>query len=65
MLNQIAKAKEIEVTDAEVDFEIAMMAQQYNMEEKRIRELLGDNINNLRNDVRQKKIINFLLENNE
>jgi hypothetical protein len=35
------------------------------MEEKRIRELLGDNINNLRNDVRQKKIINFLLENNE
>jgi len=65
VLNEIAKAKEIEVTDAEVDFEIAMMAQQYNMEEKRIRELLGDNINNLRNDVRQKKIINFLLENNE
>ncbi len=65
VLNEIAKAKEIEVNDAEVDFEIAMMAQQYNMEEKRIRELLGDNINNLRNDVRQKKIINFLLENNE
>ncbi|OQC09741.1 MAG: Trigger factor [Tenericutes bacterium ADurb.Bin087] len=65
ILNEIAKIKEIEVSDAEVDFEIAMMAQQYNMEEKRIREILGENIKNLKNDIRQKRIMDYLIEHNE
>lgn len=65
VLNEIGKIKEIEISDAEVDFEIAMMAQNYKMEEKRIRELLGDNINNLRNDIRQRRIIDYLVEHNE
>ena len=41
------------------------MAMQYNMEEARVRELLGDNISRLREDVRHQMIMNFLVENNE
>ena len=63
--NEIANREKIEVTDAEVDFEIARMAQQYNMEEKRIREILGENVQNLKNDIRQRRIIDFLVENNK
>lgn len=65
IINEIAKLENIEVTDEIVDFEIAKMAMQYNMEEARVRELLGDNISRLREDVRHQMIMNFLVENNE
>ncbi|MFA5660231.1 MAG: trigger factor [Bacilli bacterium] len=63
--SEIAKLEKIEVTDAEVDFEVSKMAQTYQMEEKKIREILGDNINNLKSDIRQRRIIDFLVENNK
>jgi trigger factor len=59
---QIADNEKVEVSDAEVDFEVARMAQ---MEEKQIREILGENIKNLKNDIRQRRIIDFLVENNK
>ncbi len=62
---QIADNEEIEVSDAEVDFEIARMAQSYNMEEQQIRDILGENIKNLKNDIRQRRIIDFLVEHNK
>ncbi|MDY0214182.1 MAG: trigger factor [Bacilli bacterium] len=62
---QIADNEKVEVSDAEVDFEVARMAQMYNMEEKQIREILGENIKNLKNDIRQRRIIDFLVENNK
>jgi len=65
IINEVAKLENIEVTDEIVDFEIAKMAMQYNMEEARVRELLGDNISRLREDVRHQMIMNFLVENNE
>ncbi len=65
IINEIAKLENIEVTDEIVDFEIAKMAMQYNMEEARVRELLGDNISRLREDIRHQMIMNFLVENNE
>ena len=63
--SEIAKLEKIEVSDAEVDFEVSKMAQTYQMEEKKIREILGDNINNLKSDIRQRRIIDFLVENNK
>lgn len=63
--NEIAKLENIEVSDAEVDFEVARMAEQYKMEEKRIREILGENIKNLKTDIRQRRIMDFLVEHNK
>lgn len=63
--SEIAKLENIEISDAEVDFEISKMAHSYQMEEKKIREILGDNINNLKSDIRQRRIIDFLVENNK
>lgn len=62
---EIAKLENIEVSDAEVDFEVAKMAEMYNMEEAKIREILGDNIKNLKSDIRQRRIIDFLVEHNK
>lgn len=61
---EIAKLEKIEVSEADLDFEVARMAEQYKMEEKRIREILGENINNLKGDIRQRRIADFLVEHN-
>lgn len=65
VLNEIAKLEKIEADEKLVDFEIAKMAAQYNMEEAKVREILGDNIDGLRREIRQKLILDFLLENNQ
>ncbi len=65
IINEIAKVQNIEVTDADVDFEIAKMAQQYSMTEDKVREILGENIRNLKNDIRYQRTISYLVENNK
>jgi trigger factor len=64
ILNEIQKRENIEVTDAMVDFEIAKMAMQYKMEESRIRELLGDNIYRLQDDIARRMVFDLLLSKN-
>lgn len=61
---EISVAQEIVVSDADVDFEIAKMAQMYGMGEKQVREVLGENLNNLKSDIRNRRVNDFLLENN-
>lgn len=41
------------------------MAAQYNMEEAKVREILGDNIDGLKREIRQRMILDFLVENNK
>lgn len=65
VLSKVGELEKIEVTDADVDFEVAKMAQTYKMEEKKIREILGKNLTNMKNDIRQQRVIDFLLENNK
>lgn len=65
VLEEIAKLEEINVTDEDVDFEIAKMAQMYNMEEARIREIFGENLSNLRNEIKQKRTLDVLVAENE
>ncbi len=65
ILSEIAKKEEIEVSEADVDFEVAKMAQQYNMSEEKVREILGENLKNLKNDIRFQRTISFLVENNK
>lgn len=65
VLNEIAKLEKIEADEKLVDFEIAKMAAQYNMEEAKVREILGDNIQGLQREIRQKLILDFLVDNNK
>lgn len=65
VLNEIAKIEKIEADEKLVDFEIAKMAAQYNMEEAKVREILGDNIQGLQREIRQRMILDFLVENNK
>lgn len=65
VLNEVAKLEKIEADDKLVDFEIAKMAAHYNMEETKVREILGDNIDGLKREIRQRMILDFLVENNQ
>jgi trigger factor len=65
VLEEVAKQEKIEVTDADVDFEIAKIAAQYNMEEAKVREILKDSLDRLSQEVRMRKIHDFLVDNNQ
>ena len=60
-----SQLEKIEADEKLVDFEIAKMAAQYNMEEAKVREILGDNIDGLQREIRQRLILDFLVDNNK
>jgi trigger factor len=64
VLAKIAEVENIRITDADVDNELSVMAQQYNMTVEKIKELLGENIGRVRSDIQNKKIEEFLKANN-
>ena len=64
VLEEIAKKEELEVTDAEVEFEIAKIAEQYKMEVEKVKEILANQLAQFKAELRQKKIQDFLLEKN-
>lgn len=57
-LEAIAAAENIEVSDAEVDEEIAKLAEQYKMEADKVRELL--NVEDLRTDLSMRKALELV-----
>ena len=64
VLSKIAEVENIRVTNEDVDGELSIMATQYNMTVEKIKELLGNNINRVMNDIQNKKIEAFLKANN-
>ena len=62
---KLPNLKKIEADEKLVDFEIAKMAAQYNMEEAKVREILGENLQGLQREIRQRMILDFLVENNK
>lgn len=65
VLEEVAKKEDLEVTDADVDFELARIAAQYNMEVEKVKELLKDNLDRLTQEVRMRKIHDFIVDNNK
>lgn len=65
IVNQIAISEKIETTEEDVNFEIAKIAQNANLTEEKVREILGENINNVKSDLRQRRVFDFLVENNK
>ena len=63
VLNKIATLENIEVSEEEVDKEIEKMASIYNMEADKLKSTMGPEINNLKEDMKLRKVVDFLLEN--
>jgi len=62
-LEAVAKAENIEVTDADIDAEIEEMAKQYNMEADKIKETLGDaGKEQLSADIANKKAVALITD---
>ena len=64
VMEQIAKEEKIEVTDADVEFEMAKIADQYHMEIAKVKEILGKDLPRFKAEIRQRRITDFLLNEN-
>lgn len=64
VLEAVAKAENIEVTDERLDEEISKMAEAYKMEADKIKELMGDaEIKSMKEDMAVQDAVTFLVEN--
>lgn len=64
VLEEIAKAENIEVSDERLDEEIAKMAETYHMEADKLKEFMGDaEKKQMKDDIAVQEAITFLLEN--
>lgn len=63
IMNEIAKSEKIEITDAEVDAEIPLLALKYQLKEDEIKELHGLK-DAIKSDLKTRKIFDLLRENN-
>lgn len=61
-LEAILEEEEIEVTEEDIDQELEEMASLYNMEKDQILGMLGGNADVLKEDLKIKKAINFIVE---
>ncbi|MCR4587981.1 MAG: trigger factor [Lachnospiraceae bacterium] len=64
VLEEVVKAEKIEASDEDVQAEIKRMAEQYNMTEDKVKEILGEGeMKNLSTDLAVQKAVDFLTEN--
>lgn len=64
VIDTVGKKENINITEEEVEFELAKMGEQYNMSIDQIKEALGQQINSLRSNLLMNRIENFLFDNN-
>ena len=65
LLQAIGEKEEINLSDEEFDFELAKMADQYNMSIDQIKQALGQNLAQFRHNLMMGKIETYLFENNQ
>lgn len=66
VLEAIAKAENIEISDEKIDAEIAKMAEAYKMEADKLKEFMGENEKNqMKNDMAVQEAVTFLVDNAE
>ena len=66
VLEAIAKAENIEISDEKLDAEIAKMAEAYNMEADKLKEYMGENEKKqMKEDMAVQEAVTFLVENAE
>ena len=64
VLEEIGKAEKIEVSDADLEFEFAKLAEQYNMKIEDVRKALESNIGEFRHNLRMQRIDDLLYKEN-
>ncbi len=65
VLSQIAKENKLEVTNEDIDAEMKKMADQYQMDVEKVKELMKDRINDLANSIYSKKITDYIVSVNK
>lgn len=65
VLQKIAEVEDLHVTNEEVEFELAKIAEQYGMELDKVKEILKPQMSQFARDLENKKISDFLFENND
>lgn len=63
VLNKIAELENIEATNEDVDAELEKMAKMYNMEASKLKETLGSNVENLKEEIKVRNVVDFLVKN--
>lgn len=64
VLEAVAKAEDIQVSDSELEEEIQDMASTYQMEPEKLKEIMGDKeLEQVKKDVAARKALDFLVEN--
>lgn len=64
VVEAVAKAEDIQVSDEEVEEEIKKMAESYQMEAEKFKEMVGEHeIDAIRKDLRNRKAVKLLVEN--
>ena len=64
VMSQVRKEEKLELSDEEVEFELAKMAEQYKMELPKLKDILAPQMDNFKSDLLNKKMQDFLLEAN-
>ena len=59
-MEEIAKLENIDVTDADVEFEFSKIADQYKMEIEKVKEILGKDLPRFKAEIRQRRIQDFI-----
>ena len=65
ILDAVLKAENIEVSNEEVEFEIAKLADQYNMTVDKVKEALANSMNEFVNNLRMNRVEDLLISNND
>ena len=64
LVNAIARKEAFEVSDEEIQVELDRMAEAYNMDKEKMRDVLGEfQMKMLRDDIKNKKAVDFIYEN--
>lgn len=63
-LEEIARQEKITVDDKDVDFEMAKIADQYNMPIDKVKEILSKDLARFQAEIKQRRIQEFILNNN-
>lgn len=63
-LEEIAKAENITVDENDVEFEMAKIADQYKMDIAKVKEILGKDMGRFQAEIKQRRIQEFILNNN-
>ena len=65
VLEEIGKAEKIEVSDADLEFEFAKLAEQYKMKLEDVKKALSNNLDEFRHNLKMQRIDDFLYNENK